>query len=554
MIEQGPVTARLPFLASLGEAGRLLASTDWAATPLGPVPDWPDELVHAIATCLPSRVPMLLWWSADLVQLYNDAYAGMIGGKHPAAFGQRAAECWAEVWQDLGPLAERVLDGGGATYAEDLCLLLNRFGYEEETYWTFSYSPVHGEDGTALGVFVATTDTTSRVINERRLRVLRALGEISTTEADAGTLMTRAMAVFAGDPQDLPFAVVHEVTGDAAVVLATRGSPAALDLDAVRRVGHGGEAELVGGAAFVQQLEAPAPGRPAVVLTVGLNPHRAFDTGYRTFLELGAARLSTALADADAYRKERRRAEALTELDRAKSEFFANVSHELRTPLTLIAGPAEEALTDAAEPLPAVHRERLGMVLRNADRLRLLVDDLLDFARIEAGRLEPRLRQVDLAALTREIAGSYAPAVERAGLTLRVDCGDAPLPVPVDAGMWEKVVLNLLTNAVKYTFEGSVHVRLTATDGHVELAVADTGIGVPEEELPTLFRRFHRVRGNTGRSHEGAGIGLALVRELAELHGGSVGVSSREGAGSTFRVRLPRTAAVPDEEEPPDAV
>ncbi|WP_051581237.1 SpoIIE family protein phosphatase [Pseudonocardia acaciae] len=243
------------------------------------------------------------------------------------------------------------------------------------------------------------------------------------------------------------------------------------------------------------------------------------------------------------YQQQRARAEQLAELDAAKSEFFANVSHEFRTPLTLITALAEDSLADTDRPLPAEQRERVQVVRRNAGRLRRMVDDLLDFARIEAGRLRPELVVVDLSALTREVVESFAPAVYRCGLELRVDCPRLPAPVAVDITMWEKVLLNLLSNAVKYTLDGRISVTLRAVDGHAELAIADTGTGIPADELPHVFERFHRVHGQGGRSREGAGIGLALVHELAEILDGGVAVRSTEGVGSTFTVRLPLTPA-----------
>ncbi|MBO0877992.1 MAG: response regulator, partial [Pseudonocardia sp.] len=249
------------------------------------------------------------------------------------------------------------------------------------------------------------------------------------------------------------------------------------------------------------------------------------------------------LARTRGYQQQRARAEQLAELDAAKSEFFANVSHEFRTPLTLITALAEDSLADSDQPLPAEQRERVKVVRRNAGRLRRMVDDLLDFARIEAGRLRPELVAVDLAALTREVVESFAPAVYRCGLDLRVDCPELPAPVAVDITMWEKVMLNLLSNAVKYTLDGRISVTLRALDGHAELAVSDTGTGIPSDQLPHVFERFHRVHGQGGRSREGAGIGLALVHELAEILDGSVAVRSTEGEGSTFTVRLPLAPA-----------
>ncbi len=235
----------------------------------------------------------------------------------------------------------------------------------------------------------------------------------------------------------------------------------------------------------------------------------------------------------------RRQREELAKLDELKTQFFANVSHEFRTPLTLILGPAGDALANAEEALGPRQRERVALIQRNGLRLLKLVNTLLDFSRIEAGRTQAMYEPTDLAALTTDLASSFRAAMEKAGLRFTVDCPRLPEPVFVDRDMWEKIVLNLLSNAFKFTLEGEVEVRLRAVDGRAELSVRDTGVGIPDEALPHIFDRFHRVEGSRGRSYEGSGIGLALVRELTRLHGGSTEVQSKLGNGSAFVVSLP---------------
>jgi PAS domain S-box-containing protein len=230
--------------------------------------------------------------------------------------------------------------------------------------------------------------------------------------------------------------------------------------------------------------------------------------------------------------------EAALAANRAQAEFLGNVSHELRTPLTLILGPVEAMM---AEPgCDANTRARLQLVHRNALRLLRLVNDLLDFSKGEAGLLEARFVPVDLARLTAETASGFASAFEQVGVRYEVDCPDAAEPAWVDPAKWEKVVLNLVSNAFKYTPEGRVRVALRLDPDAFRLTVTDTGIGIPEDEMPRVFERFHRVPGQAGRSHEGTGIGLALARELARLHGGEITLTSAAGLGSTFVVTLPR--------------
>ncbi len=246
----------------------------------------------------------------------------------------------------------------------------------------------------------------------------------------------------------------------------------------------------------------------------------------------------------------------LAELDAAKTDFFANISHEFRTPLTLMLGLLEEELAEH-EPLSQPRRERLQVAHRNSLRLLRLVNSLLDFSRIEAGRAQVHFQAVDLATLTAELASHFESVVERGGLTLTIDCPPLPERICVDPEMWEKIVLNLVSNAFKHTFAGSISVRLAWLGESVRLTVQDTGVGIAPEELPRLFERFYRIKGAASRTHEGTGIGLSLVRELVQLHGGDIRVESTLGEGSRFHVTLRTgTAHLPAEriEVEPSAV
>ncbi len=286
-------------------------------------------------------------------------------------------------------------------------------------------------------------------------------------------------------------------------------------------------------------LQKQGQTRAAGFFIAGLSPVRQFDAEYAGFIELVAGQIAAALANAEAYEQERRRADALIALDRAKTIFFSNISHEFRTPLTLMLGPLEDVLNTRASKLPPIELHHIATVHRNGLRLLKLVNTLLDFSRIEAGRVQALFRPVDLAARTKELASVFRSAMERAGLVYQIDCEPLPSPVYIDLDMWEKIVLNLLSNAFKFTLDGGVSLTLRAVEDSAELAIRDTGTGIPESELPRIFERFHRIEGATGRTHEGTGIGLALVDELVRLHGGTVLVESRMGQGTTFRVRIP---------------
>ncbi|WP_052629458.1 response regulator [Pseudoxanthomonas suwonensis] len=560
---------KIAFLAGGGELGALMRGYDWAATPLGTPEDWPQSLKTAVRIMLTSRQPIWIGWGEDLLYLYNDPYKSIIGGKHPRALGRPTREVWQEIWPEIGPMLATAMKGDEGTYVEEQLLIMERNGYPEETYYTFSYSPIPNDDGGAGGIICANTDDTRRVIGERQITLLKELAARTANARDQSEACERCAQALATNPRDLPFALLYLADGQDGYRLVARsglgrGHPAAPELlaagDASWPVAQALEAHAPQqvadlqarfSGAFASDPGQPLPSRAVVfpilasgeagragALVVGLNPHRLFDESYRGFLSLVAGQISTALANAEAYEEERRRAEALAALDAAKTLFFTNISHEFRTPLTLMLGPLEDLLADTAR-LDGQHRERVDLAHRNSLRLLRLVNTLLDFSRVEAGRMNAVFRPTDLGALTAELASSFKEATQRAGLALDVDVAGLREPVHVDRSQWEKIVLNLLSNAFKFTFEGAIGVTLEAVDGRARLTVSDTGIGIPTQEQPRLFERFHRVQGAQGRSHEGSGIGLALVAELVGQHGGQIRVESEEGRGSRFIVELP---------------
>ncbi|MET8260991.1 ATP-binding protein [Micromonospora sp. NPDC005205] len=560
-----------------GDTGLLMARLDWADTPLGPVGGWPQSLRAAVRMVLSSRYPMLLLWGESYSQLYNDAYSALIGDKHPAALGDDVRVTLAEGWPVLAPLIEEAMATGVASWVPALQLLLERAGYREEAYFSVSHAPARDDDGRTVGVLTVCSEVTQQVIGERRLRLLRdlsVLGDGRTVDVDATA--ARLIDVIDGHPLDVPFAAIYLRDGTAlrrvgctggdhrharalpdAVELTDPGPPSytwgltdAAEGRATPVTDVADRLPLPAGpwndpvrTALALPLPSADEDQPLGVLLAGVSPSRGLDEAYHSFHRLLAQQISVALRNAREYEEERRRVEAMAELDRVKTDFFANVSHEFRTPLTLILGPLTDALTDATAPLAAVQRERVETGWRNATRLLTLVNSLLTFSSLEAGRARSDARMVDLAALTAELAGVFRAAVERAGLTLEVSCPPLPRPVAVDPVNWERIVTNLLSNALKYTFIGRIRVTLDTDDEGVRLTVADTGIGIAERDLPKLFERFHRVQGARSRSHEGTGIGLALVHELARLEGGDVRVTSQVGVGSRFTVTLPWSAA-----------
>ncbi|MDX8147321.1 response regulator [Lentzea sp. BCCO 10_0061] len=526
--------ARVGLFTGDEETSAAHRGLDWGSTSLGPVESWPVELRSAVRTVMPSQIPMLLWWGPDLVQIFNHAYMPVLGDKFPAAVGQRGSECWAEVWDELAPLADRALSGC-ATYSEKLRLLLRRHGYLEETYWTFSYSPVHTDDGGVAGIFVATTDVTAQVLSERRLESLHRLGMVTIAEADTPADVCRAaVEVLANNRPDVPAVKVYLCEQDGHEDLVATSGEIDVPDEIVRQAAETGRTQYLDHAVVAPLQDASAV---TGVLVLGLSPLRAFDDLYAGYVDLVAAKVAALLGDAHAYAAERARAEALSELAAAKNRFFQNISHEFRTPLTLLLAPLGALVEDET----GERRETLAAAHRAALRLNRLVDDLLDVARAESDRLHARPEPTDLAELTEGCVSMCRATADGAGLALTVSA--EPITAAIDQEMWARIVLNLVSNAIKFTDHGAVTVTLRRTDGQVVLAVADTGAGIPPGEQDRVFDRFHQVEGPAGRSRGGTGIGLALVADLSGALGGQVELHSRTGEGSTFTVTIPYVPA-----------
>jgi PAS domain S-box-containing protein len=566
-------SAATDWLVADGEMGRLIRSKDWSKTPVGPPAGWPQSLKTALGIMLHSRYQMFVWWGKQLTYFYNDAYIPVLGKRHPWALGQSPQKVWPEIWDTIGPQAEIVVNEARATWNDQLELIMERNGYTEETFFTFSYSPIPDDTGRVAGVYCACTEETHRVLGERRLGVLRHLASATADSKSVEDTCEVAARTLEEHGRDVSFALIyfiHRVGGQARLTASCGVAPAGelapqwVELSEAARPTHFWPfmEALSGHAVIVRGLENqglpggpwPEPTNTALVLPlansgqeqqptgfliVGASPRREFEDQYQGFFELVAGSIASAISHARSYEEERSRAEALAEIDRAKTAFFSNVSHEFRTPLTLMLGPLEEILSDRQIPLVPEHRERLEMAHRNSLRLQKLVNTLLDFSRIEAGRIQAAYEPVDLARLTIELASTFRSAVERAGMRLVVDCESVGEPVFVDRDMWEKIVLNLLSNAFKFTLEGEIEVALRRVAQTMQLTVRDTGTGISPEQLPHIFERFHRVEGIRARTHEGTGIGLALVQELVKLHGGTTAVRSVYGVGTTLTVTIP---------------
>jgi signal transduction histidine kinase/CheY-like chemotaxis protein/anti-sigma regulatory factor (Ser/Thr protein kinase) len=566
-----------------GEMGDLFAEFDWAAHPLGPPDEWSAEVRSAVAVVLTSRFPIVLWLGVeDLFLVYNDAYIQILGERHPAALGRRGRFVWWDIWESISPMLASVIATGEATWSHDLMLPMVTAGRRQERYFTFTYSPLVGANGESYGIFCPSSETTERVISERRLHLLNAVASATMETRTVDDAVSAAISVCA-DQADVPLVAAYVRGADAAETTLRGATPSVLPLlpptlekltdweptarsrsevQIIQNVASAirGLHEVLGGDCPDQALVLPL-GENAIAgaLVVGTNPRCPLDEQYLGFCQLLADQLSSALASVGSHEQQRQRADALAELDRAKTAFLTNVSHEFRTPLTLLLGPLEDALSDVGSQ--TVLAERLRMARRNAGRLLRLVDSLLQFSRVEAGRATTELVCTDVGALTSQIASSFTELCERAGLELVLDCRRAL--ADVDQDMWETIMLNVISNAVKYTLSGSITVTVHSGDnpsgedaghagarrgragrsGQVLVSVRDTGVGISQADLKRLGERFFRADTARGRSVEGTGIGLSLVRGLVELQQGSMQISSELDRGTTVAITLPKSLA-----------
>lgn len=562
------------WLVGGGEMGDLIRSMDWSVTPLGPLEDWPHSLRTTVSLCLSSNFPINIVWGPSYNQIYNDGYRVIVGERHPEGMGMAYNECWASAWPAIGGPFERAW-AGETSFLENQRMYLTRGGYLEETFFTFSLSPIRDQNGQIAGLFHPVTETTTSMLSERRTRSFRELAENTSEARSLESAFALAAKTFSTHELDLPFVLLYSLNEDATeaqliesagvepglhispILLQREGwsegwplneiviSGSMIEIDNLhRRFGDFACGPYPEGAerALARVLSLPGVPVPLGIIVVGVSPRLPFNQAYRDYIDQLTTAASASLANALAYEQERKRAEALAEIDRAKTQFFANVSHEFRTPLALMLGPLETVLSTNDADLSSENREQVRIARRNSLRLLKLVNTLLDFSRIEAGRTQASFEATDLATFTSELASNFRSAIESVGVEFEVDCPPLGEDVYIDRDMWEKIVLNLLSNALKFTLQGRIGVHLAIVGDSVELLVSDSGSGIPANQVMHVFERFHRVERARGRTHEGSGIGLALVNEFSRLHHGTASVESELGVGSTFRVRIPRGA------------
>ena len=523
------------------EMGRRFRLTDWSATPLGPVERWPQSLRIAVSICLNSRFPMFVWWGNALVNIYNDAYIPVLGKRHPQAFGQPARDFWNDIWNVLGPQVDEVMLHGRPTWNERELLVMERNGFTEETYFTWSYSPIHDEHGRVGGLFCACTEETPRVIVERERDAL-----VRSAQDTAQTLQTwfdnapGFIALLRG-PQFV-FEMVNKAYYELVGHRPLQGLPAFEALPDVRNQGF---EEIL---QRVYTRGEPFVGR-AVRLTLQGAPQgpvieRFVDLVYQPVVE-SDGKVRGIFAQGHDVTEQVRAVHALQEADRRKDEFLATLAHELRNPLAPIRQAAQLAKTHRLAP--AQNAWALDVIERQSRHMALLLDDLLDVARISSGRLALRRERVTLGSVIDAAVETVRPLLDERRHRFAVSGDGAAVMVDADPLRLAQVLSNLLSNAVKYTDEGgSIELHAAREDGHAVIRVRDNGIGLSEASREQVFQMFSQVSPVRARSEGGLGIGLSLSRGLVEMHGGTIEAHSAGlGQGAEFVVRLPALAAEP---------
>jgi signal transduction histidine kinase len=524
--------------------GGLLRATDWAATPLGPMESWPQALRIAVSICLNSRFPMFVWWGPALVNIYNDAYIPVLGKRHPEAFGRSAPATWSDIWDVVGPQMEAVMQRGEPTWNERVLLVMERNGFPEDTWFTWSYSPILDDTGGIGGLFCACSEETGRVLAEReRDRLVREAQDAARTLRTWFDNAPGFVALLRGP--DFVFELVNQAYYQLVGHRRLEGQPALVALPEVEKQGY---FQLLD---TVYRTGEPFVGR-AMRLVLQRTPEaqpveRFVDFIYQPVRDAGGAVVGI-FAQGHDVTDQVHATRALEEANQRKDEFLATLAHELRNPLAPIR---QAALIAKSNPEPERQEWALGVIERQVGHMALLLDDLLDVSRISRGKLDLRLAPVELRAVVDAAVETSWPLLEAKQHQLDVRLPREPVRLTVDSVRIAQVLSNLLSNAAKYTDPGG-HIVLSAQvqDAQLRISVRDDGIGLSRQHLQEIFGMFSQVASAMGRAQGGLGIGLALSRGLVQMHGGTLEANSAgPGEGSEFTVCLPVSQSAANQPE-----
>jgi signal transduction histidine kinase/ActR/RegA family two-component response regulator len=523
----------LMFLSGGGEVGAMMRAHDWSGSPLGHPRTWPQALRTVVGLMLNSKFPMFVAWGPELGFLYNDSYREILGDKHPAALGGRFHDIWSEIWHDIGPLIERAL-GGEATYADRLYLVMNRHGYDEPTWFTFSYSPVRDERGEIAGMYCAVVEVTDQVLAEKyRNEENERLRGLFAQAPGIMAVLRGPEHVFELTNQSYMQLVGHRpVVGKA----AREALPEIVGqgfLELLDRVYTTGEPFV--GHALPVRLQREPEGPPE---------ERYIDFVYQPIRDESGEVTGIFVEGSDVTARKLVEDE-LRAANRQKDQFLAMLAHELRNPLAPIMTAAQLLKLGRLEPRSVANASEI--IVRQAEHMTDLVNDLLDVSRVTRGLVALEKEELDLNVLVAAAVEQVRPLVDTRRHALTLQLSGQPARVTGDRTRLVQVISNILNNAAKYTAPGGrIVLAVTVAAERVTVAVRDNGVGIAPEVLPYIFDLFTQAERTPDRSQGGLGIGLALVKSLVALHGGSVHAHSDGlGQGSEFSICLPCVARAP---------
>jgi len=520
------------FLSGGGEAGALMRMQDWNESPLGHPRTWPQALRTLVGLMLNSGFPMFVAWGEGLGFLYNDPYREILGDKHPRAMGRRFHDIWAEIWDDISPLIDRALKGE-ATYADRLLLVMNRHGYDEPTWFTFSYSPVRDEDGVIRGMHCACVEVTDQVLTEKyrdeENERLRGLFEQAPG----------IMAVLRGPEH------VFELTNQSYMQLIGHRQ-------IVGKAAREALPEVVGQGFFELLDRVYATGEPFVghALPVRLQrepdgplEERYIDFVYQPILDAGGA-VSGIFVEGSDVSARKQIEDELRAANRQKDQFLAMLAHELRNPLAPIMTAAQLLKIGSLDARNIANASEI--IVRQASHMTDLVNDLLDVSRVTRGLVTLEKEELDLNVIVSAAVEQVRPLIDARRHSLTLQLSGRSAHVIGDRTRLVQVISNILNNAAKYTAPGGrITLAVTVDEERVHVAVRDNGVGIAPDILPYIFDLFTQAERTPDRSQGGLGIGLALVKSLVTLHGGTVSATSEGiGQGSEFCICLPRLATL----------
>ncbi|RIB04500.1 hypothetical protein C2G38_675830 [Gigaspora rosea] len=580
---------------------------DWSSTPLGPMDSWDPALKNATNLCLKTEFPMCIYFDPpNWILLYNKAFAPILKTKHPA-FGKLAKDIWCEIFETRMSIEfNSVITSGKGFFLRDQLCTLQRDGYDEDAYFSYTYSPIFKSDGTICALWCLAQETTQKALNTRRLKMLGEFGHLTSnieSLESACHVITKALR----DNDDIPYSLIYFVkhklnTSSESLIahlIATtfddddkkiRNIPdylpesnETIDLvkDANKRYDTYIELKRISGTysflkcdswpiyfvlkeekslkillndesqaiLFPMKIFLDKEHVLSVVLIYGISRTRSLDDRYIEFFNLVTNQIYVLLQHGKSIEDEKKQTKLLADLNYQKISFFQGISHELKTPLTLMLSPLDDVInTHTQEPLLMSH---LQIIRRNAHRLLKLINALLQFSNIETNQLKANYRETNIAEFTHELASDFTSMAKSLGLNYNIDIPNSDEfnlalgdKIYLDHDIFETIMFNLCSNAFKHTWNGQITIRLyidymNKKKKMVVLEVSDTGVGIPESALPNIFQRFYRVESQVARSHEGTGIGLALVKELITLHGGDITVTSVINQGTTFKCWFP---------------